>query len=202
MIRCAFGVDGSLDVVADLATVPGLYRHRAGVRISERELPVRSIVQLAFDLAQPLDLLPDPPEALSDTRHLYLPCFSLLLSVDAHHLVQIARDACLQMLDVAGDLAFGVVPVPVVDRLELAAVNGHAIPLERADPAAKFHEPRIGPADTGAAVRPKVGNRLVIGDQPTGQLHNFHVARSFAFQPPARRDLVQVAVDEELEQDR
>lgn len=50
-------------------------------------------------------------------------------------------------------------------------------------------------------VAPEVRDRLVIGNEAAGQPHELDIAPDLSFQASARRDEVQVAVDEELEQD-
>lgn len=75
----------------------------------------------------------------------------------------------LQMDQAAGDLALGEVAIPVVHRLELAAVDRDALALQRADTAAEFDELGAGPADDGTIVAPEADNGLVVGDQLAGQ---------------------------------
>jgi len=55
---------------------------------------------------------------------------------------------------------------------------------------------------TRAVVPPEIRDGLVIGHQFAGQPHYFDVAPRLALQPAARRNAVQVAVDEQLEQQR
>jgi hypothetical protein len=106
------------------------------------------------------------------------------------------------MGEAAGDLALREVPVAVVHRLELAAVDGDAIAPQYADPAAELDELRAGPPDGRAIVTPEIGDRLVIRHQAAGQPHQLDIAPGLALQSAAGGNLVQVAVDEELEQDR
>ena len=51
----------------------------------------------------------------------------------------------------------------------------------------------------GSVVLAKVGDGLEVRRQPPGQPHHLDVAPSLPLQPPARRDLVEVAVDVELQ---
>jgi len=53
-----------------------------------------------------------------------------------------------------------------------------------------------------AVVLAEIGNRLVIGNKPSGQPHHLHIASGFALEPAARLDPVQIAVDIELQEDR
>src|ERR1035441_1808972 len=94
------------------------------------------------------------------------------------------------------------VPVTVVYRLELAAVDRHAGLREKAHRAAKRNKPGADLADGAAVVLAEVGNRLVVGSKPARQPHHLNVAPSFTLQSPARLDPVEIAVDVELQQHR
>ena len=130
------GVNRALDVVAHHAAVPGAGRHGAGVRVCQGDLAVRGIGQSLVHHLQPGDLLPDAAVAAAEVLHALGPCLAFLLTVDAHHLVDVAFDVGLQMRQAIGDLPLGEVPIAVVDGLELAAVDGNAVALQQADPAA------------------------------------------------------------------
>ncbi|OAP50123.1 hypothetical protein ATC00_09105, partial [Sinorhizobium americanum] len=132
-----------------------------------------------------LDLLADLPEGL----HLPAQAFDLLL--EAHRLGlgdiavlpvssvqvrQIARDAGLHLLDALGDLGHSEVLVAVVDRLELAAVDGDDGSGEQVELAAQHHEPRAGGADRCPVVASEVGNRLEVRHQAAGEPHQFDIA--------------------------
>jgi len=87
---------------------------------------------------------------------------TFFLPVDAHHLGDVTFDIGLQMRKAAGDLALGEVLVAVIDRLELTAVDGHAVALQRADPAAQLHELRASLANGPTVIAPEIRNRLVV----------------------------------------
>ena len=70
------------------------------------------------------------------------------------------------MRKAAGDLALGEILVAVIDRLELAPVDGHAVALQRADAAAQINELRAGLADGLTVITPEIRNRLVVRHQP------------------------------------
>lgn len=57
-------------------------------------------------------------------------------------------------------------------------------------------------ADARAVVAPEVRDGLVIRHQLAGQPHDLDIAPRLAFQPAARRDAVQVSVDDQFEHDR
>ncbi len=141
-------------------------------------------------------MLPDTPVTLGQMRDLLSPNLALLLSIDPHHLRDVALDVRLQVGDAAGDLALGKVAIPAVDGPELAPVDGNAGAFQHADPAAQLHELSAAAADTRAVVTPEVGDGIVIQDKAAGQLHQLDVPPGFAFQSAARRDPVQIAVDE------
>jgi hypothetical protein len=84
--------------------------------------------------------------------------------------------------------------------LELAAVDGNAIALQCADPAAELDELRADLADARAVVAPEVRDGLVIRHQLAGKPHDLDIAARLALQPAALRDAVQVFIDEQLEQ--
>lgn len=95
--------------------------------------------------------------------HLLGPRLALLLPVDPHHLVDGTLDVGFEVRKPAGDLALGEVAVAVVERLELAPVDGNAVALQHADPAAELDELRAGLADGNGVVAPEVGDGLVVG---------------------------------------
>jgi hypothetical protein len=104
--------------------------------------------------------------------------------------------------EAVGDLALGEVAVAVVHRLELAAVDRDAGAPQHADPTAELDELRAGLADGRAIVAPEIGDGLVVGREAPCQPHQLDVAPGLALQPPTEGNAVQVAVNEELEQDR
>jgi hypothetical protein len=124
------------------------------------------------------------------------------LAIGAVELVQIARYALLDLRQASLHLGAREVPVPVVDRLELAAVDRDAGLGEETEPAAERHEPGADLADGRASVLAKVGDRLVVGGQAFGQPHHLHVATGLALKPVARLDSVEIAVNIELQQNR
>jgi hypothetical protein len=86
------------------------------------------------------------------------------LSIGAVQLVQIARNAFLDLRHPPLHLGAREVPVAVVHRLELAAIDRDAGLGEQAHRAAQGDEPDADLADGAAIVLAEIGNRLVIGD--------------------------------------
>ena len=92
-----FGVDGNLDVVADDAGAATAGRHRASIRIGQRYLLVRCGKHLHLEDLEPLHLLPQHRDLLFQTTRLGLERFARLLPVGSVKLLQIARDALLDL---------------------------------------------------------------------------------------------------------
>lgn len=195
------GIDRGLDIVAHQAAVLRARGHGPRVWIGQRDLSIWSILQIALHGLEPLDLLLDTRIAPAKIVDLLRPLVTLLLAVDPDHLVDVALDARLEMREPAGDLAFREVPVAIVDGLEFTAVDRDAVALQDAHPPAKVDEHDTGPLDRRAVVAPEVGDRLVVGNEAPGQPHHLDIPAGLAFETPARRDAVQISVDEEPQQD-
>ena len=82
-------------------------------------------------------------------------------------------------------LAGGEVAVTVIDRLELAAVDGNDRLREQIQLAALQHKLLAHLANSLAVVAAQIGNRLELRCQATDQPHQLDVALGLAFQPPA-----------------
>jgi hypothetical protein len=113
---------------------------------------------------------------------------------------QIARDALFQLLHALLELGLGEVLVAVVDRLELAAVDGDRGLLEQAETTAQQDELAAGGADRITVVLAEVGDGLEVGRQEAQEPHEFHIAVGFLFELAAGADAVEVAVDVEAEE--
>jgi hypothetical protein len=155
---------------------------------------------LARDAVQTPHLLADPGQLILDPDHFRRLGLARLLPVDALHLREVPAGALLQMGDPERDLAGREVAVPVVHRLELAAVDGDAPAAEDPDPAAELDEAGAGLPDRRPVLLAEIGDRLVVRRKPSPQPHDLDVAPRLPLQPPARCDAVEVAVDEELQQ--
>jgi hypothetical protein len=92
--------------------------------------------------------------------------------------------------------------VAVVDRFELAAIDGAACCRQKADLSANGDELRARLADRRPVVLAEIGNRLVIGNRPTGESHDLNVATGLTFKPAARLNPIEITVDVELQKDR
>ena len=125
-----------------------------------------------------------------------------LLPVGGVELLQVARDALLDLGTPPRHLGTREVPVAVVHRLELAAVDRNAGGGQEAHRAAQPDEACANLADGAAIVLAEVRDGLVIGDETPRQPHHLDVASGLPLQPSTGLHPVQVAVDVELEQDR
>jgi len=94
---------------------------------------------------------------------------------------QVALDALLKLLHPRLQLPVGKVLVSVVDRLELAAVDGHDAVSEQLQPAAQQHELAAHLADRIAVVLAEVSNSLEVWRQPPGKPHQLDVALRLVF---------------------
>ena len=115
------GVDGNLDVVAHNAGAAAAGRHRAGIRIGQRDLLVRCGEHLHLENVEPLHLLLQHRDLLCQTARLGLERFGRLLPVGGVELLQITRYALLNLRYAPLHLGAREVLVAVVHRLKLAA---------------------------------------------------------------------------------
>ena len=90
----------------------------------------------------------------------------------------------------------GEVAVAIVDRLELAAVDGHEGVGEQVEVATQDDELATDQANGYTIALAKVCDGLEIWRQPSGQSHQFYIALGFALQPSTRMHPVEVTVDE------
>src|SRR5262249_57508766 len=109
-----------------------------------------------------------------------------LLQVSRIELAQVSRHALLDLSNPALHLRAREVLVPVVDRLELAAIDGDARLRQQTNLSAQRHKLRTYLADRRPVILAEIGNRLVIGSQATGEPHHLYVAASITIKPPAR----------------
>ena len=117
-------------------------------------------------------------------------------------LSQVAADAFLQLRHALLEFVVGEVLIPIVDRLELAAVDRHDCLREQIEPAAQHDEFTTDIADRLAVVPAKVGDGLEVRRQAPGQPHQLNVALRLAFQAPTGLQAVQIPVHVNLQQQR
>jgi hypothetical protein len=87
------------------------------------------------------------------------------------------------------DLGSREILVAVVDRFELAAVDGEGM-AEQIELPAKRNKLHAGRADGGAVVAAEIGDGFEIRRQSAGQLNQLNVALTLPFEPAARLDTV------------
>jgi hypothetical protein len=118
------GIGGRLHVVADRAGATSTARRRSRIRIGQGQLLIRLPLQTKLNFSKLMHLLPEPDQFIQQA----LRCrFSLdrMYPVRRVQSVQISLDAFIDLLHSLFKLVRGEVLVPVVDGLELAAVNGN-----------------------------------------------------------------------------
>ena len=84
----------------------------------------------------------------------------------------------------AGSALIG--PQTIVDRFELAAVDGDARLRQKAYLSANGDELCAHLAYRKPVILAEIGNRLVIRNQPTGEPHHLNVAASLTLKPATR----------------
>ncbi len=195
------GIDGDLHIVADGGGAFAAGRHRTGIGVGQRDLLVRCVLDPLLHHLQGLHLLAQAGNLLLQSDRLGRGDIALF-AVGSVERPQVMRDAGLDLLHPPGDLGDRVVLVAVVHRFELAAVDRNNGMSEEFEPAAQPDKLGAHRPDRHAVVLAEVGNRLEVGRQPPGQPHQLDIALRFAFQPPARLNAVEVAVEVDLQQRR
>lgn len=145
-------------------------------------------------MGQPFNLPFEQGDLVLDVPNTHLGS-QLRLAVCPIEFFHIADDAPLDLLyTTCLDLAFAVIPVPVVHRLELAAVDGNFAAFEHVEFVAQQNELSADIADRLAIVFAEVGNGLEVWREPVGQPHPFDVALGFTLQAPARLNPAEIPI--------
>src|SRR5258708_30827729 len=196
------GVDRDLHVVADNTGTAPARRHRPGIGIGERYLLIGRGPHPRLKHLEALHLFPELGELLLEPRGLRGERLRWRLPVGGVELAQIARDALLKLCPAPLHLRAREVPVAVVHRLKLAAIEGNARIRKQTHLPAELDEARAHLADAMAIVLPEIGDRLVIGYKAAKQPHHLKVTAGLALKPTARLHPVEVAVDIELQENQ
>ena len=122
-----------------------------------------------------------------------------LLPVGTVELAQITGDALFELRATPFHLRPREVPVAIVHRLELAAVDRDARSRQQTHFPAQLDKARAHLTDGTAIVFPEIGDRFVVRDEPAQEPHQLDIAAGFALEPPARLHPVEIAVDIELQ---
>ena len=159
-------LDGNLAIVAHHAGATAAGRHRAGIGVGQRDLLVRRGKHVHLESREPPHLCLELLDLLFEAARLGFERLGWLLPVGSVELLQITRHALLDLRHPPLHLGPREVPVAVVHRLELAAVDRDAGLRQQPHRAAQRNKARTHLADGTAIVLAEVGNRLVIGHQP------------------------------------
>src|ERR1700730_2586619 len=172
------------------------------IRIGHRNLRIGRGEHLLLDRFQALDLGRKLGKLLLEMRRLRGERFRWLLEVRGVELAQISRHARLDLSEAALHLRAREILVAVVDRFELTAVDGDARFRQQAYLSAKCDELRAHLAYRSPVILAEIGNRLVIGNKPTGEPHDLNVAPSLTLKPAARLNPIEITVNVKLQQHR
>src|SRR5258705_6723920 len=196
------GVDRDRHVVADNTGTAPARRHRSGIGIGERYLLIGRGQHPRLESLKALHLVLKLGELLLEPRGLRDERLRGRLPVGGVELAQITRDALLELCPAPLYLRAREVLIPVVHRLELAAVDGNARCRKQTHLAAELDEARANLADRRAIVLPEISDRLMVGDEAAKQPHHLEVTASLALKPPARLHPIEVAVNVKLQENR
>ncbi len=116
--------------------------------------------------------------------------------------MQIPRDTLIDLCHAPRHLGLRKIPVTIVHGFELGPVDRNTGSGQHTDLTAERNEPGTDLADRGAIVLAEVRNRLVVANQASRQPHDLHVAPRLAFQPAARLQVIEIAVNLELQENR
>src|ERR1022692_2542888 len=112
---------------------------------------------------------------------------------------EITGDAGVDLFQTPLHLALGEVPVPRVDRLELAAVDGHARVAEKIEAPAQQNERAADFADRPTVVLAEIRKSLEVRHQAAGQPHQPAITLALQLQASARLHPIEVSVDVNLQ---
>src|SRR6516225_848769 len=133
------GINRYLHVVADNPGILATCRHRARVRIGQRDLLVLALFHLFIDRSEPRDLL-------LQLRKLVLePCnlrfrYHITAKIGGLKLRQVPRNALLDTFKTPPHLGFSEVLVARIDGLELRAIDRDARRTQQIKLAAQRHK--------------------------------------------------------------
>ena len=113
---------------------------------------------------------------------------------------QIALDARLDLIHPLLQLGAGEVLISGVDRLELAAVDRRHRMGEQVQPPTHLDKLSARRADRRTVVLPEVCDGLEVWRQPSGQPHQLDIAAGLPLKPSTRSNLIDVAVNVDLQQ--
>src|SRR5450631_1981653 len=195
MVLC---IDSRLDIVTHDSAAPAARGHRARIGVRQRNLLVFRLHHLAIQCVQTLDLLAQGRNLLVEPRDLGL-WHGGLLAIRGVKLREIALDAFVDLLQASLHFGLREVPIPGIDRLELAAIDRNARVAQQIDAATKRNKLTADFAERLATVLAKVGNCLEIRRKTARQPYEFDVALAFPLKAAARLNAIEITVDIELQ---
>src|ERR1700730_15428967 len=195
-------IHSDLHVVADNARAAPVGSHRTEIRMGHGNLGMGRGEHLLLDRFQALDLGRKLGKLLLEMRRLRGERFLWLLPVGGVELAWISRHARLHLSEAAPHTRAREILVAVVDRFERAAGDGDARFRQQAYLSAKWDELRAHLAYRSPVILAEIGNRLVIGNKPTGEPHDLNVAPSLTLKPAARLNPIEITVNVKLQQHR
>ena len=114
--------------------------------------------------------------------------------------LQVVVEPGVGELDELGQRCAGEIAVLVVDRLDPRAVHRQQLAAEQIQLLAEQHELAEHRAEGLAVIAAEIGDGLEVGLQVPQQPDHLDIAVGLGFQPAARADAVQVAVNIQLQQ--
>src|ERR1700730_5844678 len=172
------------------------------MRVGQRNLLIGRGQHLLLDRFQALHLGRQLGKLLLEVRRLRSEGFRWFLQVAGVELAQISRHALLDFRIPRASLRAREILVAMVDRFELAAVDGDARLRQKAYLSANGDELRAHLTYRRPVILAEIGNRLVIRNQPTGEPHHLNVAARLTLKPAARLNPIEITVNVELQQHR
>src|SRR6202007_2471198 len=191
-------INRNLHVVANDAGVLATCRHRACIRIGERDLLVLALHHLRVDRVEPDDLLLELLDLALQPLNFRLR-HRIAMPIGWFKLREIAGDALIDTLKTPLHLGLGEVLVPSIDGLELRSIDGDACCNKQIKLAAQRDELATDLTDGLAIVLAEIRDGLEVRRQLSGQPDHLDIALAFPLQAPARRNPIKIAVDVELE---
>src|ERR1700730_5674719 len=195
------GVDRSLHVVADDTGVLAARRHRARVRIGQRDLLVFALHHLGIDRIEPRNLFLQFRNLILEPRNLCLR-HRIAMAVGSLQLRHVARDALVDPLKTTLHLGLGEVLVARVDSLEFGAVDRDTRHTQQIKLAAQRHKDTTDLTNSLAVVLAEVRNGLEVRRQLSRQPDQLDVALALTLKAAARWNAIEIAINVNLEQRR
>jgi hypothetical protein len=158
-------IDSRLHVVAD--DTAAARHHRTGIRVGQRNLFVRGIVELSFDPLKLFHLRFELGDFIFQAGSVWRGG-ARNLSISRIERSQITADARLDFFHASLQFGAGEIAVTVVHCLEFAAVDGNQVFAKQPRLLAEQNELAADAANGLAVVFSEVGDGLEIGHQTPG----------------------------------